>query len=268
MSNLHNIPVKTLRYYDEIDLFKPVEVDTTNGYRYYSIEQFKLLDIINYLKILGVPLKEIKQQITNRDINDFLHTLKKHKEITEQKLKELQAINKRLDGRIAEIERIRDINDIAIPIVKTIKERTVFQMHEKISSAYDLEISLRKIKTELHPNVPLFIGKVGLTISEYEIARDNFFEYNSIFLLIEEVEEKDVKDELITTFPAGDYVCIYFRGGHSEAPPYYRMLLDYVQQENYEISGEFIIRTIIDRFISNDRNDFITEIQLPIKVNR
>lgn len=257
--------MKTLRYYDEIDLFKPVEVDDENGYRYYSIEQFKLLDIINYLKILGVPLKEIKKQITNRNIDDLICTLKEHKEITERKIKELQVINARLEGRISEIEVMKNMEEIGVPIIKDIPERTVFQMHEKISTAYDLELSLRRIKTELHPNVPLILGKVGVTISESQIQSGDYFEYNSIFLLLEEVEKISLLDSTITTFPSGKYVCIYYRGGHSDAPQYYKALLSYVKLGNYEIAGEFIIRTIIDRFLSNNKNDFITEIQLPVR---
>ena len=37
ISKLFNINSKTLRYYDEIDLFKPSYVDEHNKYRYYSI---------------------------------------------------------------------------------------------------------------------------------------------------------------------------------------------------------------------------------------
>ena len=33
-SKLVNVPVKTLRYYDEIGLFKPEEVDIFSNYRY------------------------------------------------------------------------------------------------------------------------------------------------------------------------------------------------------------------------------------------
>jgi len=38
-SKLTNVPIKTLRYYDEIDLFKPEYVDKNNNYRLYSDEQ-------------------------------------------------------------------------------------------------------------------------------------------------------------------------------------------------------------------------------------
>ncbi|MBP2664195.1 MAG: MerR: Hg(II)-responsive transcriptional regulator [Firmicutes bacterium] len=58
MSKLHNVPVKTLRYYDDIGLFKPTKVDESSKYRYYSIEQFEQLNTITYLKFSGLPLKE------------------------------------------------------------------------------------------------------------------------------------------------------------------------------------------------------------------
>ncbi|GAA0181756.1 hypothetical protein SH2C18_42430 [Clostridium sediminicola] len=77
MSKLHNVPIKTLRYYDEIGLFKPIEVNKDNGYRYYSTEQFQQLNTINYLKFLGIPLKEIKSYLEIRNINYFLDLLEK-----------------------------------------------------------------------------------------------------------------------------------------------------------------------------------------------
>jgi len=79
ISKLHNIPVKTLRYYDEIGLFKPIEINEKTGYRYYSIEQFEHLNTINYLKYLGIPLKEIKEHLDRRNIDLFLDLLKKQK---------------------------------------------------------------------------------------------------------------------------------------------------------------------------------------------
>lgn len=38
-ARLTRIPVKTLRYYDDIHLLKPAQVDQFTGYRYYAVEQ-------------------------------------------------------------------------------------------------------------------------------------------------------------------------------------------------------------------------------------
>ena len=77
MSRLMNVPIKTLRYYDEIGLFKPVEVNRDTGYRYYSTEQFEQLDIIKYLRLLGAPLAEIAAHFTQLRVENFLQLLKR-----------------------------------------------------------------------------------------------------------------------------------------------------------------------------------------------
>ena len=263
LSKLHNIPIKTLRYYDEIDLFKPTEVNEQNGYRSYSIEQFKLLDMIQYLKTLGVPLKEIKTHLYNRDIHDFVDTLKKYIEITDQKIKELEMIKKGFEEQFQEIEKFKDIDEVEVPFVKTLSSRKVFQLPEKISSLYDLEIAVRKLKQQM-PITPLTIGRIGLTLSNIQIEKPSLYEYHSIFLLLDKMEEMALSEEMITVFPEGKYACIYFRGGHPKTPVYYKFLLQYIEEQNYHINGEFIIRTVIDEFISNDESTFITEIQIPI----
>ena len=57
-SKLVQVPV-TLRYYDQVGLLKPVEVDRFTGYRYYSAEQLPRLHRILALKGLGFSLEQI-----------------------------------------------------------------------------------------------------------------------------------------------------------------------------------------------------------------
>ena len=64
-SKLSFITVKTLRYYDEIGLLKPVKVDRFTGYRYYSADQFPRLNYIVALKNLGLSLEEIGTLVNN-----------------------------------------------------------------------------------------------------------------------------------------------------------------------------------------------------------
>ncbi|MBN2074143.1 MAG: MerR family transcriptional regulator [Dehalococcoidales bacterium] len=58
-SRISRVTVRTLRYYDEIGLIKPVRVDELTGYRYYSIEQLPQLNRIIMLKEIGLSLDDI-----------------------------------------------------------------------------------------------------------------------------------------------------------------------------------------------------------------
>ena len=51
---------KTLRYYDEIGLIKPDEINPENGYRFYSVNQLKKMLFINRMKSYQFSLEEIK----------------------------------------------------------------------------------------------------------------------------------------------------------------------------------------------------------------
>ena len=64
-SILSNVTIKTLRYYDTIDLFKPKIIDKFTGYRYYSDEQLEDFSLILKYKDLGFSLEEIKKLINN-----------------------------------------------------------------------------------------------------------------------------------------------------------------------------------------------------------
>lgn len=52
-----------LRYYNEIDLFKPAYINPENGYRYYTVEQLHDLNQILALKSLGLSLEQIAKML-------------------------------------------------------------------------------------------------------------------------------------------------------------------------------------------------------------
>lgn len=58
-SKFSRVSIKALRYYDEMGLLKPVEVDRFTGYRYYEFDQLPRLYRILALKDLGFSLEEI-----------------------------------------------------------------------------------------------------------------------------------------------------------------------------------------------------------------
>jgi DNA-binding transcriptional MerR regulator len=59
VARLAQVSLRTLRYYDEIGLLRPVWVDPDTGYRWYAAEQLHRLHRILALRDLGVRLSEI-----------------------------------------------------------------------------------------------------------------------------------------------------------------------------------------------------------------
>lgn len=63
-SKISQVSVKTLRYYDQLDLLKPTHTDKFTGYRYYSADQMFQLHRILAFKELGFSLDQIRQMMS------------------------------------------------------------------------------------------------------------------------------------------------------------------------------------------------------------
>lgn len=86
-----NVNKKTLRYYDEIGLFKPVYVDKTNQYRYYGENQIEIIKEIIRLRDIGIPLEQISTIVKNKNhvqlmetYNQRLHEIEESQKLLER----------------------------------------------------------------------------------------------------------------------------------------------------------------------------------------
>lgn len=109
MANYAGISRRTLIYYDQIGLFKPVKIGE-NGYRYYSIEQYFELDVILLLKNLDVPLEEIQTFLKNRNVSYVLEGFMKQKERIDEEIAKLKNIRQSLDNYIDRYTTLKNID--------------------------------------------------------------------------------------------------------------------------------------------------------------
>ena len=100
VAKLTGISIRTLQYYDEIDLLKPSEL-TSSGYRLYDENALQALQQILFFKELGFSLKEIKEILENPDF-DRIAAFKKQKELfllKRNRINRLIQLLERLDKR-------------------------------------------------------------------------------------------------------------------------------------------------------------------------
>ncbi len=103
-SKLSQVSIKALRYYDEMELLKPISVDRFTSYRYYSVSQLPRLNRILALKDLGLSLEQIgqvlNQGISPEQLRGMLRL--KHAEL-QQDITEEQARLARVEARLNHI---------------------------------------------------------------------------------------------------------------------------------------------------------------------
>lgn len=106
---------QTLRYYDKIDLLKPVQVDPWSGYRYYDAKQAIDFVKIKNLQAADFTIEEIKKLLTQPD----------------------QLVYEAFDAKIAEqtqkLERIREIQKTYLA-EKTTMEKIIYSMTDYMLS--------------------------------------------------------------------------------------------------------------------------------------
>ena len=97
ISRLTGISVRTLHYYDEINLLKPTKI-TNAGYRLYDDTALERLHSILLFRELQFPLKEIKAILDNSDFDT--------KTALKEQIKLLELQRKRLDNIIFSARKI------------------------------------------------------------------------------------------------------------------------------------------------------------------
>ncbi|WP_411335385.1 MerR family transcriptional regulator [Ruminococcus gauvreauii] len=259
VARLFDINVKTLRYYDETGLLKPEKVNPKTGYRYYSTRQFERLNTIMYLKALQVPLERISYFFQSKDTDTMIQILKSQQEEIRIQMHRLQTIEKKLSSRISQIEDARNCTLDHI-LLKSYPERPVFFLKKEFPVTDDLEYPIRELEKACRLQSDIFLGKIGVSISETSIRDSDFSNFSGIFLMLEPEDQRQPDASL----PAGKYLTIRFPGTHTQSSVYYQRLLKHMQSSNLDLSGNSVEITLIDFGMTDDTDQFVTEIQIPV----
>ena len=261
VAGIYHISMGTLRHYEREGLLEPEMVDPQTGYRYYSAKQFEVLNTIRYLRVLDMPLSQIADFLKNRDVDVIKEKLIQQKKLIRQKQQELEQISRKIDHRLEYLQdavnsRLDEIMEKEIPAGRIVWMRDNLQPR----SYLDLESSIRRLQKD--QKEPLaFLGKVGVGISQENLAACQFDQYDLVFLLLDEEDDYDGK---IETYPDRRCVTVRFRGSHSEAAGYYKMLMEYIHEHQKKIIGFSREITLIDNGLTSDPDKFVTEIQIPV----
>lgn len=95
-AKLTGVSVRTLHYYDEIDLLKPAFVDAQNGYRFYDENSLVSMQEILFYRELDFPLKSIRNIMSSPDY-DKEKALSEQRKLLSLKKERLERIINALD---------------------------------------------------------------------------------------------------------------------------------------------------------------------------
>lgn len=268
MAKLNNVSEQALRLYDRIGLLKPEYVDEQTGYRYYNINQCARLDMIQYMKELGMSLKQIKEHLDRQDINVIQDVLKRQKQLIDKKIEELNQKKKAIIRSIENYNRYATSPREGLVVIEQLPQRKIYcytcgiNIYEYELDTY--EYILRELKNHilLHDLPMVYFCNVGSIIRK-KMFEERKLTSNEIFLFVDDDFKTDSGIEVI---PPGIFACVYFDGfSFYKEKKYANMLFEYIKQNNYRIAGDYICEVVVELpiFPQNQRNMFI-KLQIPI----
>lgn len=262
VAKMFHLSAGSLRYYEKIGLLEPEYIDNETGYRYYSTRQFECLNTIRYLRVLDIPLPKVADFLKNRDIDKMREMLEQQKETVINRQRDLQVIEKKINNRLQQLEDALFSELNTVKIIQTEAHRISWIRNSlSINSYLDLETSIRQLERQ-QKNAVVFLGKVGVRITKEGLMNRQYDRYDMVFLIL---DKEDFYEGTVDELPEETCVSVRFCGSHKEAPVYYRKLDRFISDHKLKIAGFSKEITMIDYGITNNTNQFVTEIQIPVE---
>ena len=108
-SKICKVTTRTLRYYDDINLLKPIMVNKENNYRFYDVSQVRTILMINRLKEYEFSLEEIHNLISTNDNDIILNKIIDKKKELQDKINRFEQIKNQMDFDILNLEKGFDL---------------------------------------------------------------------------------------------------------------------------------------------------------------
>ena len=258
-SKLAKTNIRTLRFYDEIDLFKPSRVED-NGYRYYSMEDFNKLAIILELRELGLSINEIKQVISGKDLKTALQDRLK---VIENEIKRSKDNLILIENIMRQIDKGEYMNkykakETVLPEIK------VYYRHGIIENTSKLFEFVLEAGQECGKNNPNLKCKNYCYVT-YEAPE--YQENNIEIEYLEAVEEfgKESENIKFKIIPETKAISVDHKGPYSKLRDVYAFALNYIKEKGYTIADKPREVYVNGCWDCESEDDYLTRIQIPIK---
>lgn len=258
-AKMSNCNRKKLIYYDRIDLFKPSYIGD-NGYRYYEHSQLELFFTITTLSTLGMPIKDIKEYLSNKNPDNAIKILRQLKESADKEILKLSGCTNLIQQRIENIKTSHQAK-LYQPYIKYFKKSYIFSSSSFSYNTNSIPAKVYiKLWTEAEKKGISYGYPTNYLISEQNIRNNNFLTISNVFIKLEEED----KNKANNFFPEGLYAVVYGEGHYGDIDALYRQLYSFISDNNYNIIGPAKEEYLIDEVISKNNYSFLIKVSIHV----
>ena len=271
MAEMNQVTVPTLRLYDQLGLLKPRHVDGQTGYRYYDINQNARLDMIAYMKELGMSLKEIQGVLEAEDIALIEQILARKNEQIHEQMRALRLRHNAVERAIASIERYRKSPATGTIALEYIDRRYVWgipcpeNFYEKDIASYEQALmDLRRAL--LKKNCPqIHSYNTGTSITKENFVQGRLVA-DRVFIFTD--QQAQACGLTASVVDSGMYACIYLDHYDDEIACAGK-LLAFCRNNGYRIAGDYLCEVLTEfNVFDGDQRSMFLRLQVPVDFSR
>ncbi len=268
LARLRNATTETLRHYDRIGLLKPAYVDPDTGYRYYSTEQVEVFDTIIDLRDMGLPLKEIQEFINHRNVEHSYEILSRKADELRQEIAEKQKMLLQIEQKTTYINMVKNERLFSLKqwSITHIAGRSMVISRAKEKDLSDFIYEFTRLRKNLSDDFNVFgtniSGSLIDPVSFLHAGKERLLRYPALPYGI--CEEKIRYGEL-TELPESEYLVCFGKGILTAESPELTKIRRYLSENGYEITGYLYERDIIDISLTNDPEEVIYKLEIPVR---
>jgi DNA-binding transcriptional MerR regulator len=269
-SKLARVPVATLRYYDQVGLLRPVEVDRFTGYRFYLVSQLSRLNRILALKGLGFSLEQIgevlAEGLTPEQMRGMLRL--RHAQISQQ-LSQMRGQLVEVEARLQQIEREAAVPDHAV-ILKRVEPllvasvRAILPTHSAVGALFgEVYDAIRPYVGEALYPCPEDGGQTLVLWYDSEFKERDFDGAAAFMLRCLVPESGRVR---VHELPAATVAATIHHGSYDTIGDAHEAAIRWIDANGYRIAGpdrELNLHHTMP--IRQDNPSYVTEIQYPVE---
>lgn len=251
---------RTLFHYDEIGLFSPALTDE-KGYRFYTEQQCDVFSVITALKEMDMPLSEIKGYLDAREPVLFESLLSRQKQKLDEEMEHLKRLQILIHTKLALLDKSKHMQCNQVTLEDCQEESIVLSAplytsdHRRVLSAIYEHIGYC-FKNGFNIGHPY-----GAMIAKEQLLKGEFDTYACFFTKT----SPDFSDMAISVKPAGLYAVTYLKGDYYQAEGAYRLLLDFISKNGYQMMDFSYKEGIIDEVSAKDVEQYVTKISIHIQ---
>ncbi|QDR79733.1 MerR family transcriptional regulator [Sporomusa termitida] len=261
LAALYGIPKQTLLYYDKNELLIPAFVNQ-HGYRYYSVSQYLVLEIILNMRKLNIPIQAIKNYLQHRSLENFEQLLLDKDKECDKLIEETTKIKNSLQLSLKTIAKIRQTLFDQIQLNYQ-PEKTLF-VSELLTEGVSVRERIRILSRHNQTAVSKKHFKeftTGWIIDKNEFLAGKFNKTIQYFTPVAHTAAK----KHCCVRPAGLYLTMRFRGTYyQEAPTVYKKIMDFIALNRLTIMSNIYLLPLKNHWLTQDTSAYINQISFQV----